>query len=196
MILSSLKDNIICGSMKQQEIPYDVLEQEFIDELSKLGTAGIYQRGILATSSDDYVTARRMWFTPSGLTLYCLSTANMRKCDQIKANPNVAVVVGFVQYEGVASLMGHPLDEGNENYIESYKEKQPEKYESYKHNFVNQSFEIELIKIVPKRITLRTFKPDDGLDVLDVVNGKAYRFTDLDRVKVDHSDATAYRISQ
>jgi general stress protein 26 len=181
--------------MKQEEISYDVLEQEFIEELSKLGTAGLYQRGILATSSDGYVTARRMWFTPSGLTLYCISTANARKCDQIKANPNVAVVVGFVQYEGVASLEGHPLDEGNEVYIGSYKEKQSEKYESYKHNFVNPDFMMELIKIVPRRIALRTFKPDDGLDVLDVSNGKAYRFSDLEKIKEDHSDAPAYRTS-
>ena len=46
--------------MKQVEIPYEELEQVFIKELSKLGSEGLYQRGILATSEGDHVTARRM----------------------------------------------------------------------------------------------------------------------------------------
>ncbi len=178
--------------MKQVEVPYEKIEQEFIKELQKLGSEGLYKRGILATSEEGYVTARRMRFIPSGLTLYCLTTRNMRKCDQIKANPSVAVVAGFVQYEGDASLEGHPLDKGNEEYIRAYKENQPDAYERYKHNFVDPDFDMELIKVVPKRISLRNYRPDDGIDILDVAEGKAYRISDLTRVKEDHSDAPAY----
>ena len=178
--------------VKQVKVSYGELEQEFVDELKKLGSKGIYQRGILATSVDGYVTARRMRFIPSGLTLYCLSTRNMRKCEQIKMNPSVAVVAGFVQYEGDASLVGHPLDKGNEEYIRAYMENNPIAYESYKHNFEDPDFDLELIKIEPKRIALRTFKPDDGIDILNVVEDKAYRISELKRVKEDHSDAPAY----
>jgi len=178
--------------MRQIEVSFEELEKEFIKELTKLGSEGLYKRGILATSADGYVTARRMRLIPSGLTLYCITTRNTRKCDQIKANPSVAVVAGFVQYEGDASLEGHPLDKGNEEFIEAYKENQPDAYESYKHNFVDPDFDMELIKVVPKRISLRNYRPEDGIDILNVATGKAYRVFELTKVQEDHKDAPAY----
>ena len=46
--------------MREEEIPYNVLESQILDELAKLGTPGLYERGILATCVDNYVTARRL----------------------------------------------------------------------------------------------------------------------------------------
>ena len=91
--------------MRQIEISYEELEQEFIKEFTKLGSVGLYQRGILATSNNDVVTARRMRMIPDGLTIYCWTTRYTRKHKQIIANPNVSLVVGFVQIDGIARAL-------------------------------------------------------------------------------------------
>ena len=57
--------------MSQVEISYEELEQEFIEALADLGSEDLgSERGILATSKDDHVTARRMRLLSNGLTLY------------------------------------------------------------------------------------------------------------------------------
>lgn len=42
------------------------------------------------------------------------------------ANPYEAIVAGNLQIEGVALLKGHPLDEENTVFIETYKETRPD----------------------------------------------------------------------
>jgi general stress protein 26 len=183
--------------MRQVEIPYEELKQEFIKELSKLGSEGLYQRGILATSKGDHVTARRMRLISDGLTIYCYADLGTRKCKQIMANPNVAVVAGFVQIEGVASLKGHPFDEPE--FIRAYKESQPEFYEKWsarqppkhKRNLV-------VIEVVPKRIALSKYADpasgiEEGLYVLNVEKGKAHRIVDFMSLESGPLDAPAYR---
>ena len=97
--------------MRKDSFKYEKMEQEMIKELAKLGSAGISQRGVLSTSENNHVTSRRMRFIPDGLKLYGWTTKHTRKHKQILANPNVAVVVGFIQIDGVASLKKHPMDE-------------------------------------------------------------------------------------
>jgi len=43
--------------MRQIELSNEALKQEMIKELAKLGSEGLCERGILATSEGDYVTA-------------------------------------------------------------------------------------------------------------------------------------------
>ena len=183
--------------MRQIELSYEELKQEFINELAKLGNEGLYQRGILATSEGDQVTARRMWLIPDGLTLYCHTDGTTRKCKQINANPNVAVVAGFLQIEGVASVRGHPLAKGNTDFIEAFKESQPEKYESYKSNYQNLERDLVLIKIEPKRIAM--FKYTDpssgierGLHILNVAKEEAHRVVGIVKKDSDPKGAPAY----
>ena len=90
--------------MRQIELDYEELKQDFIEELGKLGSEGLYQRGILATSEDGHVTARRMRIIADGLNLYFYTDRGSRKCDQILANPNVAIVAGFVPPCAVSPL--------------------------------------------------------------------------------------------
>ena len=174
--------------MREEEISYQELEEKITEELAKLGTTGLYQRGILATCVDNYVTARRQRFVADGLTLYCW-TYRTRKYEQILKNPKVAVVVGFVQVEGTAVIRGHPLDKENERVIQVLKKSQPGFYESYRHAFENRD-EMYLIEVVPERITL----PSDGIAFLNVKSRTAHRvdgayWTDLQE---DHKDAPAY----
>ena len=182
--------------MKQVEIPYAELKQEFIKELSKLGSEGLYQRGILATSEGDHVTARRMRFVSNGLTLYCFTDRGSRKYKQIMANPNVAVVAGFVQIEGVASLKGHPFDEPE--FIRVYKESLPETYEQWRAGpNVKRERDMVVIEVVPKRIALLRYGDpasgiERGLYLLNVAKEEAYRIIDVVSMQSEPSDAPAY----
>ncbi|UCE38997.1 MAG: hypothetical protein JSW00_07185 [Thermoplasmata archaeon] len=183
--------------MKQIEISYEELEQDFIKELGKLGSEGLYRRGILATSEGDHVTARRMHFISNGLTLYCYTIRGTRKCKQIMANPNVAVVAGFVQYEGVASVKGHPLDEENADFIKAFKENQPEKYEREKRIFQNPDLDWVVIKVEPKRIALRKLADpasgiEEGIYILNVAKREAYGAIDSGSEHSDPNGAPAY----
>jgi len=67
------------------------------------------------------------------------------------ANPNVALASNNLQIEGVASLKGHPLDEGNVTYIESYRQAYPDAFE--RHNQINFGT-FDLVEIIPRRIAL------------------------------------------
>jgi len=79
----------------------------------------------LATCADNRVTIRPMSHVNDGLTVYFQTGAHYLKTRQIKANPNVAICVGGYELEGVAEIIGHPLDEANQFFIEKYKSKHP-----------------------------------------------------------------------
>ena len=179
--------------MRQIEISYDDLEHELINEFKKLGSPGIYQRGILATSANDYVTARRMRLIPDGLKIYCWTTRHTRKHKQILKNPQVALLAGFIQIDGVASVSGHPMD--NSEFLEAYKERIPDAYERSVDGW--RRVDHVLIEVVPTRIACfkaigRGTSLESYLDVLKVAQRKAYRVYEFASMLEDHSDAPAY----
>ena len=174
--------------MSQIELSYDELESTIINELDKLCEDGLYKRGILSTSKDNHVTARRMRFIPNGLTLYAWTDTRSRKVEQIKSNSNVAVVVGFIQIEGQATLHGHPLKPENSDYIDAYKRKLPVSYEKVEKPTFEQTEKIEVIKISPSKISMPTFSNTFSLDVLDIQKKKAWRTSGG-----DWAEAPAYR---
>jgi hypothetical protein len=162
----------------QVEISYEELEQEFIKELSGLGSEELgSERGIIATSKDDNVTARRMRLLSDGLTLYGWTNRHTRKANQIMANPKVSVVVEYIQIDGVSSVKGHPMDEPE--FLELIRKKLPHRYENLVKGWSAASDRV-VIEVIPKRIAL--FKYADpaagierGLYVLKVDERKAYR---------------------
>lgn len=182
--------------MKQVELEYQELKKIMVDELSKLGTEGLYQRAILATSANDQVSARRMWFVPDNLTLYCYTDRGTRKVQQIESNPNIAVVAGFVQVEGTASLKKHPFDESE--FLNLYEEKYPEKYDNWRSQpNVTRERDLVLIEVKPRRIAM--FHYGDpvlgiarGLYVLNVEKGTAHRIIDVISMESRPSEAPAY----
>jgi len=183
--------------LKDIDYPYDKLEAEFIEEFKKLGSKGFYERAVLSTSLNDVVTARRMRFVPDGLTLYCYTDQYTRKYEQILGNPNVAVVIGYIQVEGTAKIAGNPLEKENVDFIRAFKENNLEFAENYMKHFERPDRSIQLIKIDPKRIALFKYgDPESGIErglyVLDVPNKKAHRFLGFYDIDKDHKDAPAY----
>jgi len=167
--------------MKQVELSYEELEQEFLKALADLGSEDRgTERGVVATSKDNHVTVRRMRLLSDGLTLYGWSGLT-RKIEQIMANPNVAVVVEYIQIDGIGSVKGHPTEEPK--FLELIKKKLPHRYDNLVKNWGKARNRV-VIEIKPKRIAVLKY-PDpaagivQGLYVLHVDEKKAYRFEDL-----------------
>jgi general stress protein 26 len=159
--------------MSKIELPYDDLKQEIISELLK------HDRMVMATTKGTNVTARTIICIYDDLTIYCGTKKNSRKYKQIMINPKVAFASGTIQYEGAASIMGHPLNGKNTTYINKFQEQQPSTYENQsKRHFDNKNMSI--IKIEPSRIAL--YKPgpkaaDTYIAILEPLKLKAYKLT-------------------
>ena len=93
------------------------------------------------------------------------------------ANPNVAVVVDFVQIDGIANLKGHPMDEPE--FLELYKANLPNNYAESIKDW--REWDQIVIEVIPKRIALYDVEGDENgayLDVMNVDKRTAYRFYD------------------
>ena len=180
--------------MSQVEISYEELEQEFLKALADLGSEDLgSERGVVATSQDDHVTARRMRLLSDGFTLYGWTHRYTRKVEQIRANPKVSVVVEYIQIDGVASVKGHPTDEPK--FLELFRKKLPHRYDNMVKRWKTLS-DRNVIEIIPKRIAIMKYADpaagiEQGLYMLNVDERKAYRFRDLGS-SANHSDVPAY----
>ena len=176
--------------MVQIEIDYQELENEFINTLSDLGTEDIHsERGVLATSLNDNVSARRMRLLSNGLTFYAWANRYARKTEQILQNPKVSVVVEYIQIDGNASVMGHPTE--TPEFLEAIKKKLPHRYESLTANWRSIKDRVAL-KIMSTRVALYKYGDLGGLHILDVEGKKAYRIQDSD-ISSRQMDAPIYR---
>ncbi|MFY9174217.1 MAG: pyridoxamine 5'-phosphate oxidase family protein [Peptococcia bacterium] len=125
------------------ELNYQEMERELIDLLNQ------HNLWVLATSSNDKVTARTMSIVNIGLRILMQTGNNSEKYEQIMQNPQVALCRDNIQIEGVARIIGHPLEERNADFIKLYKAKHDIAYELYSH------LEDEVvIEILPSKITL------------------------------------------
>ena len=180
--------------MSQVEISYEELEQEFLKALADLGSEDLgSERGVVSTSQDDHVTARRMRLLSDGFTLYGWAHSYTRKVAQIKANPKVSVVVEYIQMDGIASVKGHPTDEPK--FLELIRKKLPHRYENLVRNWSENSDRVA-IKIMPKRIALFKYSDpaagiEQGLYMLNIDEKKAYKFVGQ-TFSAKHSDVPAY----
>jgi hypothetical protein len=82
------------------------------------------------------------------------------------ANPNVAIAAGdFLQIEGVASMKGHPMDEENSFFLETFKNQLPELYErSLRPGRLLQRPSSRVIEVAPRRIVLSVWTPQFDLE--------------------------------
>jgi uncharacterized pyridoxamine 5'-phosphate oxidase family protein len=110
-----------------EEINYDVLKDEAIQFL------GAQKFLVLATSSNDRVTARTMGYVNKGLTIYFQTDRNFLKVKQIEKNPHVALCGANVQIEGIAKIRNHPFDPSNKEFIELFKKKHTLAFNTYSH---------------------------------------------------------------
>ena len=84
----------------------------------KIGTHGIM---VFSTSAESRVTSRPMSVIVLDGKFYCQTDESYLKYKQICQNPNVALSVKKFSIEGKCRNIGHPLDENNRFFAESYK---------------------------------------------------------------------------
>jgi general stress protein 26 len=86
---------------------------------------------VFATSEDNRITIRTMSHVNEGLTVYFQTGEHYLKTQQIRANPKVAMSVGSVDIEGVAEIIGHPMDTANESVLNKLRRKHPNAVERW-----------------------------------------------------------------
>ena len=125
---------------------------------------------VLATSCDNRVTARTVTYATKGLEIYFMSWDHHKKILQIKENPKVALCKDNISIEGVAEILGNPLDERNNEYAEIYKEKLPRDFTG----FANLPGMV-MVKVTPTLIVSWVRRHNRFfLEYLDLKNKRAY----------------------
>ena len=121
----------------------------------------------LATSSQNNPTVRMMSVVIFCNKIYFQTGTDLLKYNQICENKNVALCFDNIQVEGIANIMGKPMD--HNIIMEIYKK-------HYKNSFENYSKldkEI-LVEVIPQKITIWEYDN----------NGKPYRiYLELDKKK-------------
>lgn len=143
---------------------YDVMMKEVFNQL------GSNKVMVLATCSEDRVTARNMSCIVMNNKIYFHTDKRFLKTEQILKNQNVAFCIDNIQMEGTANILGHPHD--NPEFCEAFKKHFRGSYETYTH-LINEV----LIEVEPTYITL--WKYAEGhkpfRDFIDCRQNKAYR---------------------
>ena len=125
----------------------------------------------LATSSDNRVTARTVTYVSDHLDIFFLSWAHHTKCVQIRDNPRVALCKHNLEMEGMARILGNPLDPVNSKYADIFKKRVPEEFGMF-----SSQDGMVMVRVVPTRV-IALVNVNDWLylETLDVENGKACR---------------------
>lgn len=147
------------------KIDFDLNEQEIFNSI---GNGKIM---VLATCSENKVTARNMSCVVIDKLIYFQTDKTFLKYQQILGNPNVALCVDNIQIEGIAKIKKHPFDEENISFLSMFEKK----YKSSFDNYSKMKNEI-VVEIEPTLITI--WKYQDGQpfrDFLDISKRQAYR---------------------
>lgn len=125
---------------------------------------------VLATSYDNRVTARTVTYATKGLEIYFMSWDHHKKIIQIRGNPKVALCRDNMSVEGVAKILGSPLEEKNKECAEIFREKYPRDFEGYAH-----ITGMVIVKVEPTLIVSWVRRDDRFfLEYLDLKNKSAY----------------------
>ncbi len=123
---------------------------------------------VLATSYKDYPMASTMTCLVFDGKIWMQTDKKFPKYEQIVKNNQVALCKHATQIEGTAEFCGHPLDKGNEKFVELIKKYYPETYKMYS----NINSEV-VIKVTPKKaIDWRYEKGDNKIFNFDFENEK------------------------
>jgi len=142
-------------------------EAEQEDFFNKIGENKL---AALATSSQNNTTVRMMSVIIINKKMYFQTGVDLIKYKQICDNKNVALCFDNIQIEGIANIIGKPMD--HDNIMEIYKKHYRKSFEKYS----NLDTEI-LIEIIPQKITI--WKYDNNGDphriFIELNNKKAYK---------------------
>lgn len=144
-----------------KNLDYEKLKQEVIDVLENSKSI------VLATCSNNRVTAREVYFASNEFKIFFITSSAFDKCKQIQKNSNVALCLGNIQMEGIATILGHPTLEENRDAVTTCLNKSRNDFEQY-FKYKN----IVLIEVIVKRIALWK---NHGREYLDINKHEAYR---------------------
>lgn len=147
------------------EINYKLLEKEIYDFL------GDKKILVLATSSENRVTARNMSCIVIDNKVCFQTDKTFLKYEQILNNPNVALCADNIQIEGIAKIKEHPFNEGNKEFVEKFEKYYKGSYDIYSHMKNEVVIEVEVIFV-----TLWKYEDRQPYrDCLNVKTKNAYR---------------------
>lgn len=90
---------------------------------------------ILATSSNDAVSARPVSIMNIGRRIFVRTSGSSRKAQDMAVNPNVAICVGNFYFTGKAKSLGSVFDENNSEIRAAYTARFPSAF-SIKDEFI------------------------------------------------------------
>ena len=110
---------------KREFIDYNELEKETFEILEK------NKHIVLATCLNDKPTARTVSHIILDNKIYFQTDIKFDKCMQIEENNNVALCLDNYQIEGTAKILGHPLNEENERFLNKFKQVHKNSFNEY-----------------------------------------------------------------
>lgn len=144
-----------------KELDYKVFRKEVDLLLSDVINISI------ATSYNDNVTVRTVFFICKDLNFYFLTRKSSTKYKQMLKNDKVALCVKNVQIEGVAKLLGHPENEENDAIRNFCVEHGYDDFSRY--------MKLKNMRLVEVKPSLITVWKKGSRAFLDVANVKAYK---------------------
>ena len=90
---------------------------------------GLGKKMVLSTCVNNQVSSRMMSLVLLDGKFYFQTDLNLRKYQQLKSNPNVALCIDNFQIEGVCRELGHPSE--NPDFCEEYEKSFKNSYDRY-----------------------------------------------------------------
>ena len=125
-----------------------MFDKKIVELFQEIGEA---KKAVLATSSNNRVTSRTMSFVIYENKFYCQTDKRFLKVEQILENPRVSICIDNIQIEGIAQIVGKPLE--HNIFITLFKKYFKNSYENY--SFLENEI---LLEINPIFITVWNYK--------------------------------------
>jgi hypothetical protein len=124
----------------------------------------------LATCADGRVLARTVLVVCDELDVYFFTWDGSRKCEQIRANPRVALCKDRVQIEGKAEILGGLFDPANAEILGLFKGSCPQAIDTWRGRPG-----MVLVKVKPTHVVLGGEAGEEPhLQFVDLEKGVAY----------------------
>lgn len=125
-----------------------MFDKKIVELFQGIGEA---KKAVLATSSNNRVTSRTMSFVIYENKFYCQTDKKFLKIEQILDNPKVSICIDNIQIEGIAQIIGKPLEYNI--FVTLFKKYFKNSYENY--SFLENEI---LLEINPIFITVWNYK--------------------------------------
>ena len=115
-----------CTQLETEAIMQNKYQQKYTEIFQQIGD---HAKLVLATSLNNKVSARTMRFVILEGSLYFQTDKEMRKYQDIKGNPNVALCFSNIQLEGICEEIGRPIE--HEDFCRLFQQHFPSSFEAY-----------------------------------------------------------------